>query len=679
MQFRSIVAAACAALALGGVALAQVPTTVVKAAPAAAVSTVAPATPSTVAKLQPGQAIPPAELEAFVDGIVRDSMLTEHIEGVQVSVVQNGQITMLKGYGVANQPADGKPARPVDPSKTLFRIGSISKTFTWILLMREVDKGRVKLDDPVNKYLPANLQVPDEGFKKPIRVVDLMAHSAGFEDISAGHLFVNKPEKLMPAEAYAAAHRPHRVREPGTFSTYSNYSTALAAIIVQRLNKLDYQTLVERDILGPLRMDHSTFREPADPKPGLWAPMPANLRGDIAEGFNWGGTDFKKNSYEYIGHIAGVGAASTTAADMARYMQANLNGGTLDGATIYSPAASALFRTPVMDVPPGVNGWNHGFMAKTVPGGFKAFGHGGATVSFFSFMTMVPDLNLGIFVTTNTSTGRALGERVPAQVIARFYAPEPTDIRRAPDPAFAKQAANYDGLYLSSRRAYSGLEKFMGLMQTFTTVKVSPKGYLITAGGTGPNQTWVSTDVPGQFRAVEGEARLNFKLDDKGKAIRFFGASGTASLERVGGLMNPGLFHLFAALALVAAAATWIGAATRLGRVVNPTPWQSRANLISLATAALWLVSAIAMATYVVVGGKSEDALYVFPGGILATASWAGLLASIGTVLLVLTLPLAWAGGGWSVWRKLRHTLAAVLFAAFAIFAAAWGLLLPWA
>ena len=76
--------------------------------------------------------MPPAELEAFVDGVVRQAMVRDHIAGVTVSVVQGGQVALKKGYGAA------APYRPVDPDNTLFRLGSISKTFTWIAL----DEGR---------------------------------------------------------------------------------------------------------------------------------------------------------------------------------------------------------------------------------------------------------------------------------------------------------------------------------------------------------------------------------------------------------------------------------------------------------------------------------------------------------------------------------------------------------
>ncbi|MET0295543.1 MAG: serine hydrolase, partial [Phenylobacterium sp.] len=100
------------------------------AGPAAPTVSALPTLPSG-ARLAPGQAMAPAELEAFVDGVVSSAMAGDHVAGVAVSVVQNGQVVLKKGYGFA----DLASGRRVDPDQTLFRIGSISKTFTYIARM----------------------------------------------------------------------------------------------------------------------------------------------------------------------------------------------------------------------------------------------------------------------------------------------------------------------------------------------------------------------------------------------------------------------------------------------------------------------------------------------------------------------------------------------------------------
>jgi CubicO group peptidase (beta-lactamase class C family) len=148
--------------------------------------------------------LPPADLEAYVDGVVRDRMARDHIAGVTIAVVQNGQVVLKKGYGVASL----KDGRKVDPDTTLFRVGSISKTFTWIALMNEVEAGRMRLDTPINVYLPEKLQLKDQGKKTPVRLRDLMTHTAGFEDRALGQLFERDPRRERSLELYLRQERP---------------------------------------------------------------------------------------------------------------------------------------------------------------------------------------------------------------------------------------------------------------------------------------------------------------------------------------------------------------------------------------------------------------------------------------------------------------------------------------
>lgn len=91
---------------------------------------------------------------------------------------------MAHGYGAAAV----APYRKAD-ADALFRVGSISKTLVWIAVMQLVEQGKLSLDDPINDRLPPALQVPDEGFTKPILVRHLMTHTAGFEDSTEAFLF----------------------------------------------------------------------------------------------------------------------------------------------------------------------------------------------------------------------------------------------------------------------------------------------------------------------------------------------------------------------------------------------------------------------------------------------------------------------------------------------------------
>lgn len=680
MKLSKLLAVLAAAAMTCAPALAQVPATVSPLRPSAPMASLAPvpgaaSAPRPGGRLTAGQPLPPAELEAFIDGVIRDAMATDHVSGATVAIVQGGKPVMIKGYGFAT--AD----RAVDPNRDLFRIASVSKTFTWILLMREVEAGRMKLDAPINDYLPADMKIPDQGFSRPIRVVDLMGHGGGFEDTALGHLFTDKPANVTTLAAYLKANRPNRVREAGQFSTYCNWCVALVGYAVARSNgAADFQTLAERDLFGPLGMTSTTFRAPYPARAGLPAPMPKALADRLSTGFNWTGSGFEGAKFEF-GSMDPAGSVSTTAPDMARYMLMQLAGGSLDGRTIYGPNTAKAFRTPVFNEPQGINGWAHGFQQVTLPGGYAAYGHGGALSHYFTNMLVIPELDLGIFISTNTNTGRPLIDRLPNHVVARFYAPA-QDTLLPPDPKLATQAERYAGYFLGTRRSYTGLEGFVYLFTSGAIVAVTPQGYLVVSAG-GTARQYVPDGRPHGFVTTDGRNRLTFEVKDD-KAVAFRSASGTQTFERAGFTRQPDLLNLVLALALLAAVAAIGGAFTRIGRDVRPTPAQRWSNVLYLGTSVLWLSAIGALLMWAqAAGGTDNSFFYEWPGPMILGGSTLALLAALATAALVVLLPFAWQGrrstqGGWSIWRKLRQTVGVAVFAAFAALLTTLGALQPW-
>lgn len=98
-----------------------------------------------------------------------------HIAGAVVGITDGSNTLFLRGYGSA----DLETETAVDPETTLFRAGSISKLFTWTAIMQLEEEGRLGLNDPVEKYL--DFELPNT-FDQPIRIIDLMNHTPGFED-----------------------------------------------------------------------------------------------------------------------------------------------------------------------------------------------------------------------------------------------------------------------------------------------------------------------------------------------------------------------------------------------------------------------------------------------------------------------------------------------------------------
>lgn len=665
-----VVVVACVLAVLAARAGAQVPAELTPQAPSTPVDT-APDRP----RLRPAESIPPAELEAFVDGTVRAVMDQRHIAGVTVAIVQDGHVVLQKGYGLASL----SPVRAVDPATTLFRIGSISKTFTWIEVMRAVEAGKLDLDAPINNYLPPELQIPAQGFDKPIRMRDLMTHSPGFEDRGLGVLFAADPAKMLPLDQFLMRYRPQRVREPGVLSSYSNYGAALAGVIVANVEGVDWQTLVERDILKPLQLTHVTPREPYPARDGFPAPLSADLTADLSAPMRWVGNAFVTRGFEYLTPVAPAGVMSASAADMARYMLLLLADGTLDGVAVFGPPAARAFRTPLTSLPIETGAIDAGFFEQLLPGGFHGYGHNGGTLSFFSNMIVVPDLRLGVFVSTNTEGGGDLTEPFPGRIIERFYAP-PRPMPKPGSVDVAAMAREYAGEYLVTRRRYSGLEGFLVSLQGRLIVAASPEGYLLAGGG--PLQRYVPAGqdlFEAVDRAAGGPSFLHFERED-GRVVRI--AVPSIAFERVGVLMQRSTLMLAAMLTLLTAVGIGIGALIRRGRRLPASSAQYTAGLLQLVVALLWLAT-VAGAVLVVAGAADvANLIYYWPPPAILFASSTALAASVVAFAGVPYLPAVWRrssrDSGWRLGRKIRYTLALVIFATLGVLLAMWGALVPW-
>lgn len=639
-------------------------------APAPAVSVAA----SPVAKVDkpadPVSAIDPAALAAFVDGVVRAYMTDKGIAGVTVAVTSRERPLLLRGYGIASL----DPHRGVDPDSTLFRLGSISKTFTYVATMQLVAAGKLDLDAPVDRYLPSSLKTADKHYP-PIRIWHLMTHTAGFEDAAlSAHMFYGSPGGVPAMDDYLARYKPRRVRVPGLHADYSNYSVVLLGAIVQQVSGEPYDVYVERHILVPLGMRHTTFREPlvsGDPRAA-----PANLVPDWSEGFKFEDGGFVRQRFEFISNGAPAGAGSSDAADMARWMRMLLNGGTLDGVQVLDPVAFREMVTPTWDNAPAVHAIAHGFFVGRY-GRYASLEHGGDTIWFHSDMVVLPQAGIGVFVSTNTDTGDALADALPRLIFDQFLPGARPPPAPAPPADFKKAADTYAGTWLSERRNFSTLEK--GLSVDVLKTAITSDGHLVvSAGGQSRQYVQVAPDV---FRSIDDSDRIQFLRDRRGRITGFASAYGHVVYDRANTFDNP--FTLVAALALLALAClgALIGAWGRRGRPARAGGVReregrapARAFLLAIFGWLLFfLVSAMAL---VAIAAGGVDILFHYPPPMLRIAVITAYLATLLTLVALYFLPRTWRLRSWSLWRKLRHTTALLLMLAIVVLLVEWKVLL---
>lgn len=390
----------------------------------------------------------PAELEAFLDGVMTTSMDANHVPGAVISVVKDGQVFFAKGYGYA----DLENKVPVDPAATLFRPGSVSKLFTWTAVMQLVEQGKLDLDADVNTYL--DFEIPAT-YPQPITLKHLLTHTPGFEDQGQG-LFVFDPAKMMSLGAYLKDNIPARVFAPGEMPAYSNYGTALAGYIVERVSGVPFREYVEQNIFAPLDMQHATFRQP----------LPANMTADMSKGYSYSSHKYYQGAFELIPAYP-AGALSATGLDMAHFMIAHLQNGRYGESRILQEETATRMHSPLNSPDPRLHGMAYGFFENEINGQYT-ISHGGDTILFHSMLLLLPDTNTGLFISTNGASGDQAVDAVVNAFMDRYYpAQEPA---LAPAAGFASRAATYTGEYYITRSNYSSMEK---LITVFTPINVT--------------------------------------------------------------------------------------------------------------------------------------------------------------------------------------------------------------
>jgi CubicO group peptidase (beta-lactamase class C family) len=170
------------------------------------------------------------DVGSWADGFMSYALIRGDVAGAVVVVVKDGALLFERGYGYSDMTA----RKPVDPDKTLFRIGSTSKIFTWTAVMQLVEQGKLDLDADINGYLDFTIPARNG---KPITLRNIMTHTAGFEE-SLKSLIETDPSRLLTLEAFVKRWTPERIYAAGSTPAYSNYATALAGYIVARVSGL---------------------------------------------------------------------------------------------------------------------------------------------------------------------------------------------------------------------------------------------------------------------------------------------------------------------------------------------------------------------------------------------------------------------------------------------------------
>lgn len=468
---------------------------------------------------------PSAALDAAIDAVVRDEMEANHVPGAAVVVVRDGQTVFQRGYGVA----DVETGRPVDPERTLFRIGSISKALTGLALTRLVDDGRLDWSTPASDYTDA---IDDRsGSDSPVTLRHLLTHTAGFDQVGVGRQIGGFEMPLAERKSY----RPdlgewledgnlRRVRPPGRWFVYDTYGVSLAGLILGRATGQSYAEAMRRELFEPLGMDDS-FVEVEEAR-----------FGDLAVGYGWADGAYQAQPYELYTTLP-ASAIDATPADMGRLLEALTGGGANAHGRLFSAEAAASVLAPQFRPHPDFAGVTHGFWeAPATPDGAAwTVEHGGTMRGYTALLAIYPEDRTAVFVVGNRDAEAgggwvALGSRVSEVVREHLVDAAPRGPFRPPVER-AIDFAPYEGTYAEGMycRTCTDDEFALGAWRRRGEEVVRGDGGRLHIG----QEVYLPTADDDVFVREDGGREVFFGRDGQGRVSFIVSSRGPRTLERI--------------------------------------------------------------------------------------------------------------------------------------------------
>ncbi len=598
-----------------------------------------------------------AEFEAFVDGIMAVHMKDNHIAGATFSCVKDGEIFLIKGYGYA----DVAKRKPVDPEKTMFRPGSVSKLITWTAVMQLVEQGKIDLEADINTYLE-DFKIP-ETFPEPITMKHLMTHTPGFEEKATG-MAARTVDDLMPIGEFLKKYMPARIRPPGVITSYSNYGTALAGYIVEVISGLPFETYVKDYIFNPLRMTHSTFVQP----------LPADLAEHMSVGYKFENGVLKADEFELIHGMTPAGSMSASGTDMARFMIAHLEKGRFEETRILGEETAKLMHKQLFAHDPHVLGNAHGFWEMKYNNVY-AQEHGGDTLLFHSFLVLLLDHNIGFFVSYNSVGGGGPARIQLIEAILDRYYPMEVKADLTPPSDYKKRVKRFTGTYLRARTNSSTYEKIANFFMTIKVSATEEGTLIIPASGAGARQ-YVEVE-PLVFHQIDGQNSVVFREDEQGHITHlFFGHNPYGAAIKLPWYKTPSVHITILVIILLVFVSVVRWPLSALARKIC----RSKEKVSAAPRSVRWMAGIMVTLFIVFLVGlllvfkDPVEVMFGVPGALkllLALPLIAGVLA---VVVLFLTL-WVWIKGYWTVCARVHYTLVFLAAVAFLWFLYYWNLL----
>ncbi|MEJ0039535.1 MAG: serine hydrolase [Gammaproteobacteria bacterium] len=391
--------------------------------------------------------VPTRAVADWLDRTVPLEMQRSAMPGFSIAVVADGRIIYAQGFGTRDR-ARALPATP----DTLFAIGSITKSFVAIATMQLAEQGKLKLDDPVSRYVPLSLGRADD----PIRVRHLLTHSLGVPSLGTSTVVLNREigfDTGVPFGSVADFYRfvngaqDEIVTAPGERFFYHNGGWRILGHVVQRVSGIPFHRYLENAVIRPMGMTRTTLsraRFEADADHAVFYRRGAD-GGLIAAPFPLPNVEDNPE----FGFVTAAGGIASSARDMARYVGVQLSAGALEKGRVASRESFEAMQSPHISVEPdryGPAAYGYGLHITPDFLGHRLISHSGSVLVSTAYLAFVPDLKAGVAMMGNSSGMRFA--RIAESVLAILAGQDPEML---PERRVERRIAALTGDYATYR------------------------------------------------------------------------------------------------------------------------------------------------------------------------------------------------------------------------------------
>ncbi|HEY6420179.1 MAG TPA: serine hydrolase domain-containing protein [Candidatus Binataceae bacterium] len=325
-----------------------------------------------------------------IDRLLIEACNEYSLAGLAAAIISDRRLVYTKGFGIA----DAARNLPITAS-TIFRIGSISKTFTAIGLMQLYEQGKFKLDDPVNRYLKAyRIEPPTSA--PPVTFRHLLTHTSGIGELRKLTDLLRPTLGLgcKPGKAPALNEYYRPALRTGTAAgvkwAYANHGFATLGQLVEDISGQPFASYMTENVFHALGMEHTSHLRDE------------RVREALAQGYRMTRRGLKPIRYAEI-IVAPAGSVFSSIDDMAKYVLALLSAGANEHGRVLRAETLAMMMTPQYEIDPRMAAQGLGFMLGKDEG-LKLVGHDGGLPGFSSAMWLAPERSVGVLLFANSST-----------------------------------------------------------------------------------------------------------------------------------------------------------------------------------------------------------------------------------------------------------------------------------